>query len=412
MAVDTRSLDYKTVSVDKREIRLLEIQTGRDIHDPIVSRLVNVRVTEDLEFVGLAALLGDFDHAGKETISVNGCKISVPATIGQALRHTRALFLREQGLLYHTVSNSSSTSSSPRPQTRHRKTPAWFRQILRGFRSISPEASASSFSRGTPLRVFLDCICMNLCDPREGDQRRAMLALAYGSAIITVGWLGPKDETSDMAIQMLRELDAVYPPNFGHPLDKLEHPENYSPVMKWIEPVGTAWLADGDVNGDPEQGPMYIAASKFLARPFFQRTCKFLKNTSHILIWRHRLHSHNATGIMEELSLSRFPAFLLGDEIVSWMQMLQWNRMNEEFEKAGSQYIPKQVEAAVKKIAKVDLRVVHIFLDELERRRAKNDKRGLPLTAGLESPAETRPATAMSNTHQSRNISTRSLHAK
>lgn len=33
-------------------------------------------------------------------------------------------------------------------------------------------------------------------------------------------------------------------------------------------------------------------------------------------------------GIVEELTLSKFPAFLLGDNIISWMQFLKWNRIN------------------------------------------------------------------------------------
>lgn len=334
MAIDTRCLDYRPANVYKREIRLLEISTGRDINDPISARLVGVRVTPDLEFVGLCALLRENpSDASTEDVWVNGCRIPVPATIGQALRAVRALFRRDQGSLYQTQSNSSSSttltssrrgapkpppSPTPPPPTSTpayqqraaanaaaananatvttttttttstsnsnsnggKKTPRWLRQLLRGFRSILPDDSSSSRNGGhgggsnAPLRVFVDCLCMDLRNEREAEQRRAVLQLAYGSAQITVGWLGEKDETSDVAIHILRALDEVYPPGFGTPEDRLEHPENYSPVMKWLEPIGAAWAEDGRVNGDPEKGPLYVAATKYLSRPFFQRGCE------------------------------------------------------------------------------------------------------------------------------------------
>lgn len=292
MAIDTRCLDYRPVNVYKKEIRLLEVSTGRDINDPIVCRLVNVRVTTDLEFVGLCALLRENpSDTSTEDIWVNGCRIPVPTTIGQALRAVRALFRRDQGSLYQTQSNSSSSTTltsrrgpkpSPPPPTNaqraaattsSKKTPRWLKQLLRGFRSILPDDSAPS-SRSAPLRVFVDCLCMDPRNEREAEQRRAVLQLAYSSAQITVGWLGEKDETSDIAIHILRALDDVYPPGFGTPEDRLEHPENYSPIMKWLEPIGAAWAEDGKVNGDPEKGPLYVAATKYLSRPFFQRGCE------------------------------------------------------------------------------------------------------------------------------------------
>lgn len=300
MALDTRSLDYKPVNIYKKEIRLLEISTGRDANDPIVSRLVNVKVTDDLQFVGLCALLRDSNDTSKEDVWVNGSKISVPSTIGHALRSIRALFLREQESLYRAQSNSSSTiaslepggrppvprsqpgaSSRPRPPT---KAPRWLRNLMRPFRSILPDDSAaggstSSSSRSEPLRVFLDCICMNARDQREAEQRRAVLTLAYAAAKITVGWLGDKDETSDTAIQVFRSLDESCPQHFGTPEDRIAHPENYSPVMKWLEPMGTAWAEEASVSVDPEEGPLFVAMTNFLGRSLFQRPCEFHDDT-------------------------------------------------------------------------------------------------------------------------------------
>lgn len=58
----TTTLQYKRINLAKRETRLLEIETGQDIDDPIRCRLVNVKITDDLEFIGLAALWGNPDE--------------------------------------------------------------------------------------------------------------------------------------------------------------------------------------------------------------------------------------------------------------------------------------------------------------------------------------------------------------
>lgn len=298
MALDTRSLEYKPVNIHKREIRLLEISTGRDVHDPIVCKLVNVKVTDDLQFVGLCALLRDSSDSNTEDVWVNGYRIQVPATIGQALRSIRALFLREQATLYRAQSNSSSTNGStdqahqspavkplPSPaaaaaaasaqhQQKATKTPKWLKNLLRPFRSILPVEASNNAARPEPLRVFLDCLCMNARNSHEAEQRRATLALAYGSAKITVGWLGEKDETSDVAIQIFRTLDEMCPPGFGTPEDRAEHPENYSPVMKWLEPMGVAWVEEAKTTEDPEQGRLFLSMTNFFGRPLFQRPCE------------------------------------------------------------------------------------------------------------------------------------------
>ncbi|KAF3760931.1 hypothetical protein M406DRAFT_334552 [Cryphonectria parasitica EP155] len=362
MALDVRSLDYKPIQLDDREIRLLEIQMGRDINDPVVSRMVNVKVTRDLEFIGLCALLRDSDDNDTEHIWVNASRVTVSKTLGQALRHVRALFLREKASLYQTSSNDSSSSgtqpsSPPSPRrassSKTKKPPAWLRQVLRGFRSILPDESNPA-ARQVPLRVWLDCICVNLRDPAEAEQRRAHLTLAYESAKITVGWLGLKDETSDMGINTLRRLETLFPPNFGHPQDKIDHPENYSPIMQWLAPFGPVCAEDVKVNGGADKGPLYMAIMSFANRPFFKRQ------------W-----------IVEELTLSAFPAFLLGDEIISWQQMLQWNRTDIEFEKAGAQGICKEFLEAIRVMPKMDIAVVFTLLDAYDRRRGRYIARDL-----------------------------------
>lgn len=55
-------IDYKPINIAKNETRLLEIETGHSIDDPIRSRLVNVKITNDVEFIGLSALWGNPDE--------------------------------------------------------------------------------------------------------------------------------------------------------------------------------------------------------------------------------------------------------------------------------------------------------------------------------------------------------------
>lgn len=306
MALDTRSLDYKPIHLDKRELRLLEIQTGRDVNDPVISRMSNVRVTADLEFVGLCALLRDSEENSTEDLWVNACKVSVPTNIGQALRHLRSLFLRDKTALYPASAANTFSPAPPRPQPRAKKQPGWLKHLVRGFRDILPDEPGQS-SRSTPLRVWLDCLCINLRNPDEAEQRRAHLSLAYESARTTLGWLGPKDPTSDGALRVFKQLDNLFPPNFGDPQDRIDHPENYSPRMTWLAPVGPAWEEDAKVNGNPEDGPQYIAVKNFLNRPFFKRQ------------W-----------ILEELTLARCPGFLLGDELVSYKEILHWNQIDSK----------------------------------------------------------------------------------
>lgn len=380
MAVDTKNLEYRSVNLAKNEIRLLEIQAGSDISDPIIARLVNVKVTEDLEFIGLSALVGDLNDI--EYMWINGCKVGIPANIGEALRNVRAVFRRDQSFLYQIESNSSSQTNfpplSPRPprsgpssinsnsnsnsnnnntthtsRPRHKKTPGWLRHLLRGFQTLLPDQSNRGAGRETPLRVWLDCVCLDQRNVKEEQQRRAHMALAYGAAKLVVGWLGPKDETTDLAVSNLRTMDALTPAEFGEPGDREAHPENYGPRMDFLRPLGEAWRAgnQSDPTRDPREGVYFKASENFLMRPFFHRQ------------W-----------ILEEVAMSQFPAFLMGDEIVSWMQVLKWNRLNEEFKERGCVHMPDDVKIIAEMI---DIGTVHTLLEDFSKRRDKSDQRGL-----------------------------------
>ncbi|PSR90339.1 hypothetical protein BD289DRAFT_366372 [Coniella lustricola] len=359
MALDLRGLEHKPISLAKKEIRLLEIYTAHDVLEPISSRLATYKITPELEYIGLCALLRDEENPGTEKIWVNGSKVTIPRTVGQALRHVRGLFLSQKA--------AQATAGGG---------PAWLQNFVRGFRYLLPD-EASRAGRDAPLRVWLDCICIDPRNAAETENRRAHVALAYESAKMTIGWLGMKDPTSDLAISTVRELEQRFPPHFGDPQDKIDHPENYSPIMRFLTPFGPTWEADSKVNGSRERGPVFIAVRNFVNRPFFTRQ------------W-----------ILEELTLSSFPAFLLGDEIISWRQLLVWNRVegkscsslnhamrmfvllrtiksadpclitSVEFEKAGCEGFSKETFEAIKALPKMDFGVIFTLLDAFERRRS------------------------------------------
>lgn len=423
MVVDTKHLDYRPVSLAKNEIRLLEIQAASDLSDPIVARLVTVRVTEDLEFIGVSALVGDLNEM--EYMWVNGSKVNIPANIGEALRNVRAVFRRDSSSLYQVDSNTSSQTHlptatatatipssgpplSPSPQARppaplsksstnnsssskpsrnsysSKKTPGWLKNLLRGFQTLLPDHPGGGSGRcggDSPLRVWLDCLCLDQRNVQEEQQRRAHMALAYGAAKLVVGWLGPKDETTDLAVANLRTIDVLTPATFGEPGDRAVHPEHYGPHMDFLRPLGEAWRAgnlittssststssssssqaqttdrnggnrkgNGNGNGEkrkqpnPREGIYFKSAQNFLMRPFFHRQ------------W-----------ILEEVAtMSQFPAFLVGDEIVSWMQVLRWNRINEEFKERGCVHMPDDVKIIAELL---DIGTVHTLLEDFHKR--------------------------------------------
>lgn len=74
----TTTLAYRPIRLDKHEARLLEIEAGRNIDDPIRCRLINVKITEDLEFIGLSALWGNADDT--ESIWIVSYLVLTPGT--------------------------------------------------------------------------------------------------------------------------------------------------------------------------------------------------------------------------------------------------------------------------------------------------------------------------------------------
>lgn len=312
----TRQLNYKNLSRDRHDIRLLEVQPASDISDIIVARLVNRQLTPDLEYIGVSALYGDTDVS--EKVQIDNKRIALPANLGQALRHARAVFSQSDVSSNASEGEGSSMearrSKDPKPDKRP---PRWLGNILRGLGFQRPEVDRAK-NQSTTLLVWLDAVCVNRRDAREQKEQHRMMSNAYRNAKAVVGWLGTKDEMSDIAVNVIRTCDRALPAHFGTPEDKELHPENYPPHYVWMEEIKPLWQMPEGVT-DFRELPNVIALSKFLQRPYFQRD------------W-----------ILNELALATFPTFLVGDEIVSWSEVLRWNRCNEELIDVATAHFPEE----------------------------------------------------------------------
>jgi hypothetical protein len=94
---------------------------------------------------------------------------------------------------------------------------------------------------------------------------------------------------------------------------------------------------------DPREVPSYKAISGFLNRPYFRNT------------W-----------ILEDMAQARFPAFLLGDDIVNWMQVLRLNRVNEDIKDHGASMFPDELRPLLEYMP---LGSVYTFLKEFDMRQ-------------------------------------------
>ncbi|KAG5984594.1 hypothetical protein E4U55_004145 [Claviceps digitariae] len=362
------SIRYRQLNRNRNEIRLLEVQPPLtdDINERLACRLIHERLDENLEFAGLSTLYGAFTES--ECIQVNGAKITVPLNVAEALRHVRAVFLgrrddqTQQSASSSPNPNAASAASPASPtspgamplnkssqsKSRSDKIPGWLRSLLSNAKQMLVDSAASS-SRGNsppPLRIWLDLLCINRGDVKEEAERRSALLRAYRHAQVVIGWLGPADDTSSLAIDIIRAWDSCMPANFGDPGDREAHPENYAPILQWMAPV--AHLSDiPEGITDPREVPSYKAISTFLNRPYFRNA------------W-----------ILDDMSLARFPTFLVGDEIVSWKQILRLNRVNEDIKDHGADMFPDELRHL---LDYMPLNSVCIFLKEFERRQKEED---------------------------------------
>lgn len=215
-SMDTRSINY--TKLRDSEIRILELQPACDTNSRVVCRLTNIALTEDLEFLGLSCLYGDDGGGTADHMVINGGKVTIPATLSQALKHLRRVFLQPE----------TSGGQVPPPSPPPRRKDHWLVHALRNVFSILPDHNQRQYRNNT-LRVWIDGLCIDQQSATENRHRRSHMAQVYRSAKMVVGWLGLKDESSDLAVDTLEELTEVMPRNWGDPEDKALHPENYAP---------------------------------------------------------------------------------------------------------------------------------------------------------------------------------------
>lgn len=282
------NLKYRPLDPLRPEIRLLEVLPANSIDQPIRSRLINVPLTADTNYIGLSLLYGNSTET--ELIYVNGQPLHVPESIDLALRNVRTIYTPEiatqtrgdqflasvsawnpnqkhSSLPCTTRSDSSATHraassvsapasadsavaapSSP-PQGSASKSPShspgpsrggehghhgwratgrWLQNAFRGHGRNRRQKYGEPGNDGKPppLRIWLDALCTNPADAEEMSHHRSHLALAYREARVVIGWLGVKDNDAMLAVKLLTELADSAPADLGNAKHRREHPEH------------------------------------------------------------------------------------------------------------------------------------------------------------------------------------------
>jgi hypothetical protein len=337
-----QTIAYKPLSPSRQEFRLLELQPAQSSHERVVCRLITVPLTEDLEFLALSSLYGDPSES--ETVLVNNRPVPITAHLAQALRHIRTVF-------FPTISKDQQRRSPVESRA-----PRWLLHLLRHVRTILPDPDLEG---ETPLRLWVDVLCVNQTDEGEKSNPVCSMSRIYRSAKMVVGWVGLKIETSDVGLAIMKEIDDAMPRNWGDPGDKQQHPENYSPQHEWAKKIQHNWQDTPD--GTPSfYGDHWNGALDFIQRSYFQRR------------W-----------ILEEIAWAKFPTFLIGDTIVSWKQVLRLNRLMEEFKDNESDLFPADLRPAIHELP---LDTVHALLDEFDRMRKLDLTLELDSTTSSEDP--------------------------
>lgn len=334
------SVVFRKLDTSKFEIRLLELQPADDINQPPVCRLVNVPLTSKPEYLAISC---SFSEQETEDVIINNRRIPVPATLSQVLRHVRAVFLNP----------SSRSNGAQSPTYKEKKAPPnWLVQALKNVRSIFPESTkGKSLENGEGnLMVWLEPLCIDARNQREIAQQLTHMAMVYRSAQVVVGWLGLKHELTDVALEILQQLESVFPAHFGEPEDKRLHPENYAPQHQWMHKIEYLWEHGTD-------GPYYPALMDFTGRPLFHRT------------W-----------LIDEIATARYPAFLIGDRIVSWTQVITLNRLLEELKDNESLVFPPDLRPVAQSWP---LGTIYTMLKHYEERKRMEAEEGAPKTGAL-----------------------------
>jgi len=292
------NIGYRRLDASKQEFRLLELRPAASVEDRVECRMVTARLGDEPEFIALSSLYGEPSET--ETIVVSGRPVTITRHLGQALRHVRTVF-------FPNAQRRDQRNSKPR------KTPGWLRHLMKHIGSILPDPEAEE---RTPLRLWIDALCVNQRDDREKSRQLSDMRQIYSTAQIVVGWLGMKAEHTDAGLGCLNDLEAGMPKRWGDPGDREAHPEDYAPTHAWMKKIDHLW-APGPGNVMCFTMPHWVGATDIILRPFFQRR------------W-----------ILEEISMAKYPTFLIGDSILHWKQVLRLNRMIEEIRNTKSDVFP------------------------------------------------------------------------
>ncbi|KAH6985495.1 heterokaryon incompatibility protein [Ilyonectria destructans] len=324
------AISYKRLNPSSREIRLLEIQPSHNLDDPIKCRLITVRHSKELEYIALSSLYGD--PAETETIFASSRPVTIAAHLALALRYMRAVFY--PGILQRC---------QRMPASRLQSAPRWLKHL---FASNSSHLRDGEVSRPGILRVWLDFLCVNQNDEWEKSKQLSDIKYIYDYADLVVGWLGEKAEHTNITITTMEEIEEAMPPYWGEPSHRKSHPEDYSPTHVWTKSIQYMW--DEGPNGEPPfLMPRWLGCVEFMTRPYFQRH------------W-----------IVEEIATASFPAFLVGDTLVPWRQVLSLYRLMEEFKFCPSDVFPAHLRAEV---ASVPLETAQKLLDEYAKEKPSRD---------------------------------------
>jgi hypothetical protein len=91
----------------------------------------------------------------------------------------------------------------------------------------------------------------------------------------------------------------------------------------------------------------------------------------------------NRGWILDEMAMARYPAFLIGDKIVSWQQVLQLNRLIEELRDHDSNQFPSEMRPL---LHGWPLNTIYTLLAEYEKNQALRSP--VPRSDPFESPFE------------------------
>ncbi|KAI1843996.1 hypothetical protein JX265_005822 [Neoarthrinium moseri] len=289
------------------QIRLIEIQPAPRLEDRVVCRIINTKLTDDLEFFALSYLVGE--ATSTETISINDTKTSVPSSLSEAVRHIREAL------------KSDIARSEP--------TPRWLLRAVKHMRVVFPDLMSCG-----AIRLWAETLCIDQNNPRELAERRVIMSQVYASAKMVIGWLGPSDEYTDDFLAFLKVAEEYMPPNYGDPGDKEKNPQDYAPHH--------VWLSNKILEGFWRSPRHMEALHRFYDLPYLHRC------------W-----------LLEEISQSRFPTFMLGTAMIPWMTILRMTKCREELVDQPSDVFPDKYRTSLKL---PPLEALQTFLADLQKR--------------------------------------------